>query len=423
MKNIVVIGAGAAGLMSAVTAAYNGNKVTILEHKDVIGKKLKITGNGKCNFTNTYFEKDSYRSDNIEFVEKALKKFDAFETIKFFEKLGMFFIEKNGYVYPKSETASSVVSFFENLCKKLDVDIIYKAEVKKIIGSIDDFSVQYITDGKRLEIEADRVIIAAGSKAAAGTGSDGSGYYFAKNLCHNVIDVVPGLVGLKVEEKFIKNLSGVRAKGKIKLFVRECTYEDYGEIQFTSYGISGIPTFQVSRYATKELLSADKVYGCIELLSEFETMELAGKLIDNMWGDNAEEVLKNAFLTILNEKVSEAAIAEFERKYYKTSGGKKISLKEVTAKNNRKEIENIIEKFVEFVKNIPFTVTDHNGFENAQICAGGVDTREVEDTMESKLVKGVYFAGEVLDADGKCGGHNLQWAWSSGYIAGSEVGK
>ncbi|MBE5939824.1 MAG: aminoacetone oxidase family FAD-binding enzyme [Lachnospiraceae bacterium] len=416
MKKIVVIGAGAAGLMAAIAASDEGCDVTILEHKDAMGRKLRITGNGKCNFTNLSccaenLKKDSFlRSENISFAEEALKLMPVSKTLSFFESKGMTFIEKNGYVYPRSEQASSVVEFFDGLCDAYNIRIIYKAEVKKILKE-DRCKVEYIYDNQRTFITADKVIIAAGSKANSKTGSDGSGYYFAKCLGHNIVPVVPGLVGLCVDEDYIKKMSGVRATGEITVYENGLSKKlasDKGELQFTAYGISGIPVFQVSRYVAKELYNGGKVTGVVDLLPEYEEKELINRLV-MLKRNNKNHSIDMVFKTMVNNKVSDVVFDYFGIE-------KNDSVINIS--------DEIIENIIHFMKNMKFNINDTNGFENAQVCAGGVDTKEVNSmTMESGIHKDIYFAGEVLDVDGICGGYNLQWAWTSGYIAGKAAAK
>lgn len=407
MKDVVIIGGGAAGLFAATLLSMNGIKVTVLEHKDVIGKKLGVTGNGKCNITNMDFNMDCFFSEDKQFPSYALNDFTNMDFLDFMKNLGMDFVNKKGYVYPRSESASSVVQFFKYQCISNGVNIIYKAEVKKISGSDGEFNVQYIKDNERMDISAGKVIIAAGSKASSKTGSDGSGYYFAKTLGHSVIEPVPGLVPLVVKEDYVKELAGVRCQGKISLYDENTVIaEDKGEIQFTSYGVSGIPVFQVSRFASKKLLFEKHIKGIIDFCDEKDEIILKND-IEKAIANNKNYPLKVLLNVLFNEKVVRYAMKRA-----------KVDFEVLTDKINKDEIE----KIVAALKQMEFTIYDTYGFDNAQVCAGGVDTKEINPkTMESKLVSGVYFAGEVMDVDGKCGGYNLQWAWSSSFAAAMDI--
>ncbi len=407
MKNIIIIGGGAAGLFAGTVLSVHGCKVTILEHKDTVGKKLRVTGNGKCNMTNMNMDSECFYGDDLQFSSYVLNNFNNIDFLQFMKKLGMDFVDKNGYIYPRSESAASVVEFLKYKCISVGVQIVYKAEVKKIIENDGGFSVQYIKDNERINISADKVIIAAGSKSYPKTGSDGSGYYFAKTLGHNIIEPVPGLVPLKVEEDYIRELAGVRCQGKISLYDENSIIaEDKGEIQFTNYGVSGIPVFQVSRFASKMLIHKEYVRASIDFCVEKDENKLKNDLKEAFLF-NKNYPVKVLLNIMFNEKVVNCVMKKAN-----------INFEILTDEIN----DNDVDKIVVALKKMELTITDTCGFDNAQICVGGVDTRELNPkTMESKLISGVYFAGEVIDVDGKCGGYNLQWAWSSSFAAAMDI--
>lgn len=416
MRQIVIIGGGAAGMMAAITARRAGAHVVILEQKDRVGKKILSTGNGRCNFTNTYQMPDCYRSQNESFPWKVVEAFPAEKTVAFFDELGIYAKDRNGYLYPNSDQAASVLDVLRMELARLQVEVHTEERVRKITP-----------DGKKhFQIctetgvwQADAVIVTAGSKAAPNTGSDGSGYELARQLGHKIIPVVPALVQLQCKEKFYKTLSGVRVQGKVSVVSGndrtlngkqgdgrnggKLLAEDTGELQLTGYGISGIPVFQVSRYAAyalQEKRSVTAVLDFLPELSEKEVYELFQKRIRN----HPERTPEELFTGLFPKKLSQVIIQEAGLIRQKACGT-----------FQKKEIS----RLVSLVKAFRTEVTKTNSFEQAQICAGGVDTCELNSsTMESKKVPGLYFAGEIVDVDGICGGYNLQWAWSSGYVAG-----
>lgn len=399
MRTITVIGGGASGMMAAITAASLGNRVVLLEHRDRIGKKILSTGNGRCNFTNIHQEPICYHSRNPFFPWEIIRRFSAQDTVSFFLQLGVYSKNRNGYLYPNSDQASSVLDALRMELKRLKTEIRTDVHCREIIPGKKGFRI--LTDGETYR--SDRVILCAGSKAAPSTGSDGSGYDLAKKLGHTIIPVLPALVQLKCEGTFFKQIAGVRANGTVAVYADgECLARDTGEIQLTGYGISGIPVFQVSRYAAESLYEKKHVEAVLDFMPDF-----------------AEEQLYSFFkarAALRPDKTAEEfLIGMFHRKlsdlWVRISGiprGKRAG--ELT--------EDEIRALCTLIKQFRITVTGTNSFDHAQVCCGGVDTSEVNPkTLESRYVPGLYFAGEILDVDGMCGGYNLQWAWSSGRIA------
>ena len=403
MRRIVVIGGGAAGMMAAIWAATDGAQVTIVEHKERIGKKLLSTGNGRCNFTNSYQAPSCYRSDNADFAWETVQRFDYRKVCAFFEQIGVYPKERNGYYYPYSDQASSVLDALRMELNRLRIRVLTGQDCRKIIPKKQGFRVELSQE----TLSCDAVILAAGSKAAPVTGSDGSGYGLAKELGHRILPVLPALVQLKCEESFFKSIGGVRVQGKVSVYGDgRLLSSDVGEIQLTAYGISGIPVFQVSRYASKALYDKKEVTAEIDFMPDMTEEAFLSFLHDRKRmrpQKPAEEFLTGLFPKKLNDlwirlcKVSRA----------KTAG-------ELTAEE--------VERLCSCIKRFSVSVAAANSFEQAQVCRGGVDTREVNPrTLESNYIPGLYFAGEILDVDGLCGGYNLQWAWSSGYVAGREA--
>ena len=403
MRHVAVIGGGAAGMMAAITSAREGARVTILEHKERIGKKILSTGNGRCNFTNTYQTPACYRSDNRDFAWNIIQKFNVEKTISFFKELGIYPKDRNGYLYPYSDQAAAILEVLQIEVAKLDICVMTEINVLDIQPVKKE--IRITTDKKT--ITADSVILACGSKAAPVTGSDGSGYQLAKLFGHRIVPVLPALVQLRCAEKFYKSISGVRVQGTVEIYADDIFLaSDTGEIQLTNYGISGIPVFQVSRYAAKALYKKQSVTAILNFMPDM----------------NKEE-----FLLFLQERITLCPYKTLDE-FFTGVFPKKLCELWIRLSRLPKEMRvsdlsgEQLEKLVLLIQHLRTHITETNSFEQAQICCGGVDTTEINpDTLESNYVPGIYFAGELLDVDGICGGYNLQWAWSSGFVAGKEA--
>ena len=403
MRHVAVIGGGAAGMMAAITAAREGVKVTILEHKDRIGKKILSTGNGRCNFTNTFQTPACYRSDNRDFAWNIIQKFNVEKTISFFKELGIYPKDRNGYLYPYSDQAAAILEVLQIEIAKLDICVMTEINVLDIQPV--KRGIRDTTDKKT--ITEDSVILACGSKAAPVTGSDGSGYQLAKLLGHRIVPVLPALVQLRCAEKFYKSISGVRVQGTVEIYADDISLaSDTGEIQLTNYGISGIPVFQVSRYAAKAIYQKQSVTAVLNFMPDMN---------------------KDEFLSFLQERITLCPHKTLDE-FFTGIFPKKLCELWIRLSRLPKEMRvsdlsgEQLEKLVLLIQHLRTHITETNAFEQAQICCGGVDTTEINpDTLESNYVPGIYFAGELLDVDGICGGYNLQWAWSSGFVAGKEA--
>ena len=400
MRTVAVIGGGASGMMAAVTAASEGARVILLEHKDRIGKKILSTGNGRCNFTNIHQEPICYHSEDPMFPWEVVEKFNAQAVISFFLQLGVYSKNRNGYIYPNSDQASAVLDAFRMELDRLKVEIRTGVECREIRPGKKGFTI--LTDQE--PVRADRVILCAGSKAAPTTGSDGSGYDLAKKLGHRILPVLPALTALKCEEKFFKSIAGVRANGSVSIWSDgECIAKDTGEIQLTDYGISGIPVFQVSRYASKLLYEKKETDAVLDFMPDFTKTQ-------------TDAFLRARAKTRPDKSAEMFLIGLFHKKLCDLW----IRLSEIPRQRKAGELtEDEIARLTDLIKEFRVRVRETNPYDKAQVCCGGVDTREVDpETLESVYVPGVYFAGEILDVDGMCGGYNLQWAWASGYVAG-----
>lgn len=408
MKNrdVIVIGGGAAGMMAAITAAKTGAKVTILERKEALGKKLLATGNGRCNFTNGCMALDCYASDSDPdtFIANVLGNFGTTETLRFFNQMGVLLKERKGYYYPETDQAITIVEVLKTELIHLGVEVMTNAEVISIEKSEQEFIVSH----NKITSTSKRVILTTGGKAAPNLGSDGSGYEFAKSLGHTLIPVVPALVALKGKGKFYKKLSGVRTNAKVTAFVDgQKVASDIGELQLTSYGISGIPVFQVSRYIAKAFHAHKEADIQLDFMSERSEIDFLRFLLER------------------REQLGYKSAYEYMVGIFKD---KLCSFFLYTARIDEKKYAHSItdeelQKLVRICKFFRIQLEGTNSFDEAQVCAGGVSLKEVDrDTMESKIVPGLYLAGEILDVDGICGGYNLQWAWATGNIAGSSAG-
>lgn len=399
---VIIVGGGASGLAAGIQAARLGADLTILEHTARPGKKLLSTGNGKCNLTNLASPPGAYRGENPDFAKTVLEKVPVSGTLDFFKGLGVVLTDRNGYVYPNTGQASSIADALMFELDHLGITLICDCRVR---GMKKDLTLMT----SKGNMKGDAVILAAGSMAAPKTGSDGSGYELAAALGHTIIKPLPALVQLRCREKWYKQAAGVRTEALITLKINGKTAaEDRGELQFTDYGISGIPVFQVSRFATRALDEGQEVTAELDLLPSIDEKaaeELLTDRVKHFAYRPAEEFLNG----VLNQKLARILLNETGiTKTAKTGEIKPAQIKRLTAA----------------IKGLKTAVIAANSFDQAQICSGGVDTREIDPyTMESKLVKGLYFAGEILDVDGICGGYNLQWAWSSGILAGTYAGR
>ena len=398
---IAVIGGGASGLTAAIAAARNGAEVTICEKLNRVGKKILATGNGRCNYTNMNLSKECYHSNNLNFVDEVMKFFNLDKTLVFFEDLGILpYVDESGKVYPNSLQASSVLDVLRYELKRLKVKEVTDFNVTALRKSKDKFSI--IGNDT---ITADRVILATGGKASPQLGSDGKGYELAKSLGHEIIEPFPALVQLKLSGKYFKRIAGIKFDGIVKAYAGDrLIREEEGEILFTDYGISGPPILQVSRKVIEELNKKNKPFLNIDMFPGYSKLKLY-------------DILQDRFRRISYKTIEESMIGFINKKlipvvFYEAGFE---DLNKICGKLNKKEIY----KIIEILKEWKFEVIGHNSWQQAQSTAGGIKLSEVNPkTLESLKVKGLYFAGEILDVDGDCGGFNLQWAWSSGYTAG-----
>jgi len=403
---VAIVGGGASGIVAAITAARRGHKVTIIEHMDRIGKKILVTGNGKCNLTNVDQEAAFYHGTHPEFAQTIVSQCGYSDTVKFFTQMGIYTKNQDGRLYPYSGQASAILEILRMELSRLKVEILTEAEVLTILPKEKEqlFLVKIKHKKTDRKFEFDKVIIATGSKAAKATGSDGSGYQLAKALGHTIISPVPALVQLKSKHDFFKSISGIRCDAIVKLYIEEQPIcEEQGELQLTDYGISGIPVFQVSGRASRALQEHQKVSIELDFMPDMPTIEDMISFINRRINDCPDKEISKFMIGVFHKNLCTLFI-------------KKCEL-QANLKVNMLNDEDIL-KYANMIKKFKIEINDTNTYDNAQTCAGGVDTAELTNQLESKLIKGLFFAGEIIDIDGACGGYNLQWAWSTGMLAG-----
>lgn len=402
MNKVTVIGGGASGMMAAITAARYGAQVVILEHKDRIGKKILMTGNGKCNLSNLSFSIDNYYSDTPQFIKSVFEQFNEKDTVSFFNEIGLLLKDKKGYLYPMSEQASTVLDILRMELNHRNVRIITACNVKSVI---ENKKRQFNIETDKGSYHSDTVILACGGKAYPQSGSDGSGYELARKCGLKIIKPLPALVQLKCTENYFKAIAGVRCEAKLQLQVEgKLIKEEQGELQLTDYGISGIPVFQLSRIAAKALDIHKLVTVKIDLLPTMSKEELYHFI--TRVNPYQNKTVEGAMIGLINKKL-------LSMLWKQNSIKSETKLSELSDRQIKNFIVNIKEWTVE--------VNATNQFANAQVCCGGIDCKEIKNTCESKKIPGLFLAGELLDVDGICGGYNLQWAWSSGFVAGKSA--
>lgn len=402
--DVLIIGAGAAGLMAAITAAKENRKVCVLEQTDKPGKKLYATGNGRCNFTNADMRTECFGGDSA-FVESVLERFTVEDCLEFFHSIGIFPKNKNGYYYPSSEQAASVVTALVQAAWGLGVVIRTEQTVTQLLPEEHKVTVRCGQDS----YQARKVIIATGLLAAPKLGSNGSLFGEIKRLGHRFQPILPALCGFYCEGMEWKKVSGVRANGTVSALIDgEVAAEDTGEIQFTDYGLSGIPVFQISRHLSRGLYEKKRTEVRVNLLPEFTAGELQ-KELDYRKVQFCKQRMDNFFNGLLNQKLGDLLL-----KRLGIDGKRDVA----------SLLPNELQKMQEILQNIVVTVTKYRDFEFAQVCTGGIPTADVNnETLESKFAEHIYFAGEILDVDGICGGYNLHFAWATGMIAGNAASK
>ena len=404
MEKVVIVGGGISGIIAAIKAK-NNNEVIILERNNTCGKKILVTGNGKCNYTNSNQDLSNYHSSNPELIEKIINEFNLNEMHDMLKNFGIIPKIKNGYYYPYSNQA---VTFKNALLQELEnKDIIVKTDT--YVTNIEYLENKFIIETNKEKIIADKVVLATGGSASPKLGSDGNGYLLLKKLGHSIIEPLPALVGLKTKEN-ISLISGCRNDVKLKLYENnKFIKEEIGEIQFNDNGISGICTMQLSSIIARGLFDNKKEVIFINFVPTIgNTKEEILNFINNqdkiVLNRNISELLDN----MLNYKITNYLL-------------KKLKLDSNLKWSNLKQIEK--ENIVDNLINFKLEIIDTNSFINAQTTSGGVPLVELDlKTMESLKIKNLYVIGELVDVDGVCGGYNITFALITGLLAGKNIG-
>ena len=411
MKNVVITGGGPAGMMAAITAARRGFKVKLVEKNEKLGKKLFITGKGRCNITNAGDSEDLFNSivTNRKFMFSSFNGFSNYDTLGFFDDLGLHIkIERGNRVFPESDHSSDVIGALNRELKRLSVDVRLNTEVKDIIvngGKATGVVVK--CSGKESTIQADNVIVATGGNSYQSTGSTGDGYRFARKLGHSVTPIVPALVPFNVAEDWESDLQGLSLKNVsiVVLDGKQEIYSDFGEMLFTHFGVSGPLILSASSFAARRI-KEHPLKLVIDLKPALSQEQLDERILRD-FDEEKNKAFKNSLDKLLPKKMIPVIVRLSD-----IDGNKKVN--EITKQERQ--------KLVSLIKGLELTITGLRGFNEAIITQGGINVREINPTtMESKLVKNLYFAGEVLDVDALTGGFNLQIAWSTGYAAADHL--
>ncbi|MFI3200940.1 MAG: aminoacetone oxidase family FAD-binding enzyme [Eubacteriales bacterium] len=396
MKQIAIIGGGASGIMAAIIAARNGGTVTIYEKNNRIGKKILATGNGKCNFSNRYFSYEAYyckdeHSNRKALLEGVFGQHNVEDTEVFFQELGLCIREKNGNLYPVSEQASTILELLRNELERLQVSVHTDTE---------------ITSLKKISKQYQVVIVACGSNANASINGRTNGYDLAKEIGHTLQKQLPSLVALRSTTTYNKAVAGVRTQAILSLQIGgELVRVEEGELQLTDYGLSGIAIFQLSRDASIALDNKQSVSVLINFLPYIKSGELES-FVERRYETHKNQTIEEFFLGMLHQKLILPLLKELH-----------IPFREKVKNYSLQKVLEVLQTLQRFEVKIHGT----NPYEKAQVSSGGVLLEELNKNLRSKLCQNIYFIGEMVDVDGICGGYNLQWAWTSGYVAGKDA--
>jgi predicted Rossmann fold flavoprotein len=403
MYDLIVIGGGPAGMMAAATAGKNGLKVTLLEKNDILGKKLYITGNGRCNVTNNAPIGDFQKKvvNNGKFLYSSFASFSNAQLINLMQSLGVNVkVESGNRVFPSSDRAADVVGALQNYLRENDVEVRLNAPVREI--KVIDSRVSGVVLKNGDIINGSRVLLAAGGMSYRQTGSTGDGYRMVKMLGHNIVETRPALVPLITREKWTKNLKGITLENvKLQALAGVRVIEQYGDLLFTHFGLSGPVILDLSSYLNR--YAKFPVMISIDLLPLY-TMEQVEERLYSCLKQNAGKYLKNALGDLLPRKIIPAVF-------------------EITGLNPQKQVGQVTRvdaaQLLQTLKGLTVNISGTRPMNEAIITSGGIDTKEINpSTLESKIIKGLYFAGEIIDVDALTGGYNLQIAFSTGYLSG-----
>ena len=413
---VAVIGGGASGCMAAITAAQAGADVHIFEKNEKPGKKLYATGNGRCNLTNLYMDDSCYHTRTADkngssLIHSAIERYSPADQIRFFADLGVPVYDRDGYVYPRTNQAQTVVRALEKRIAAQGIRVHTGCPVRKIRrsqqGTKADDAVFYVDCNDREARAFDTVILCTGGMASPQYGTTGDGYRLAASFSHKISTPLPALTALECKGQFLKRAAGVRCRAAVTLYtgndkkqIREGREE--GEVQMTDYGISGIPVMQISGMAARLLESKQRVFVQIDFLPEFSDSAFSDEIERRMREDRSQ-MLGDLFLGLVHKKILDLLLAE----------------KGLQAEMKARRIDDAgIRQILQSMREYTLEVIQVKSFKQAQVTSGGILLEDTDADFQSRLQPGLFFAGEVLDVDGRCGGYNLQWAFATGYIAG-----
>lgn len=413
---VAVIGGGASGCMAAITAAQAGADVHIFEKNEKPGKKLYATGNGRCNLTNLHMDDSCYHTRTADkngssLIHSAIERYSPADQIRFFADLGVPVYDRDGYVYPRTNQAQTVVRALEKRIAALGIRVHTGCPVRKIRrsqqGTKADDAVFYVDCNDREARAFDTVILCTGGMAGPQYGTTGDGYRLAASFSHKISTPLPALTALECKGQFLKRAAGVRCRAAVTLYtgndkkqIREGREE--GEVQMTDYGISGIPVMQISGMAARLLESKQQVFVQIDFLPEFSDSAFSDEIERRMREDRSQ-MLGDLFLGLVHKKILDLLLAE----------------KGLQAEMKARRIDDAgIRQILQSMREYTLEVIQVKSFKQAQVTSGGILLEDTDADFQSRLQPGLFFAGEVLDVDGRCGGYNLQWAFATGYIAG-----
>lgn len=411
MKSIydaIIIGAGASGLVCAITAAKNSKKVLLIEKNSKVGRKILYTGNGRCNITNTSVVEDSrnpvhYHGKFPKFVIPALNQFSLADTTEFFSKLGLeFIVESDGRCFPSSNQAQSVVDVLREELERLNVEILLDTPVEEV-----SCANRFVVTAGGKDYQSKKLVIATGGKSYPKFGSSGDGYTFAKKLGHSLVETYPAYVPLTVDDPICKELQGLKLETEVRVFTEgKQVAINSGTLMFAHFGLSAPVVLELSRKIS-------------ELLAQKKQVVLKVNLLPGVPREKLDNFLKERFARLHHKTLRNCFVGLLPQKLFPAM----LNASKIDGDTNCAQVsKDIRSKIAELLSAYPFKVSGTQGFEEAHFTAGGVNVKEVNpNTMESKLHPGLFLCGEVLDIDGDCGGYNLQWAWSSGYVAGMNI--
>ncbi len=391
MKKVAIIGGGASGLLCAIYCARKNLSVDLFEQNQKLGKKILVSGNGRCNITNEHLSSDHYFSQDPKFTNYALDNFGFTAFSKFCKSIGLLLnIQDDGKVYPLSNEAKSVLTLLETQAKNLGVNIFVNSKV---------------TDIKKILLKYDAVVIATGSEAASHLGGGSDGLEFARVFAHNIIPTYPSLVQLETDAKFLKKMAGVKIKGEVTLLINNQVEKiTQGDILFTNYGLSGFAILDISQSVSIALSEYQSVQVSLNLLPNFNAQKLSAHILSAS-KEIQHITLHEILCGLVPQKIANSIIEHLNLEEHRSHIDTKLS----------KKIANAL-------LNLRLNIDATHGFRHAEVSGGGVDVSEIDPkTMESYKQKNLYFCGEVLDVVGERGGYNFAWAWASAYLAAQSI--